>query len=70
MMASEHRYVKGMLFRWAYIDSHGQVHKLEDGSVMVFSRNSEDMSKKYPDLVEQLPRVRTLLVTLNGVFFV
>lgn len=30
---------------------------LEDGSVAVFSRNSEDMSKKYPDLVEQLPRV-------------
>jgi DNA ligase-1 len=34
-----------------------QVHKLEDGTVGVFSRNSEDMSKKYPDLVEQLPRV-------------
>jgi len=34
-----------------------QVHKLEDGSVGVFSRNSEDMSKKYPDLVEQLPHV-------------
>ncbi|CAE6425873.1 unnamed protein product [Rhizoctonia solani] len=33
-----------------------QVHKLEDGTVAVFSRNSEDMSKKYPDLVEQLPR--------------
>ena len=32
------------------------VHKLEDGTVAVFSRNSEDMSKKYPDLVEQLPR--------------
>lgn len=30
---------------------------LEDGTVAVFSRNSEDMSKKYPDLVEQLPRV-------------
>ncbi|KAF8898762.1 hypothetical protein BD779DRAFT_1485423 [Infundibulicybe gibba] len=26
------------------------------GTVSVFSRNSEDMSKKYPDLVEQLPR--------------
>jgi DNA ligase 1 len=36
-----------------------QVHKLEDGSVGVFSRNSEDMSKKYPDLVEQLPNVST-----------
>lgn len=34
-----------------------QVHKLEDGTVGVFSRNSEDMSKKYPDLLEQLPRV-------------
>ena len=33
------------------------MHKLEDGNVGVFSRNSEDMSKKYPDLVDQLPRV-------------
>ena len=32
---------------------------LENGKVGVFSRNSEDMSKKYPDLVEQLPRVST-----------
>lgn len=35
-----------------------QVHKLENGDVAVFSRNSEDMSKKYPDLVDQLPKVR------------
>ena len=40
-------------------DLQTQVHKLEDGTVAVFSRNSEDMSKKYPDLVEQLPRVST-----------
>ena len=38
-----------------------QVHKLEDGTIAVFSRNSEDMSKKYPDLMEQLPRVRVFL---------
>ena len=35
-----------------------QVHKLENGKVAVFSRNSEDMSKKYPDLVDQLPKVK------------
>ena len=33
------------------------MHKLEDGTINVFSRNSEDMSKKYPDLMEQLPHV-------------
>ncbi|KAJ8083979.1 ATP-dependent DNA ligase Cdc17 [Marasmius tenuissimus] len=41
---------------YKYDGERAQVHKLEDGTVGVFSRNSEDMSKKYPDLVEQLPR--------------
>ncbi|KAG8712971.1 hypothetical protein FRC08_013845 [Ceratobasidium sp. 394] len=41
---------------YKYDGERAQVHKLDDGSVAVFSRNSEDMSKKYPDLVEQLPR--------------
>ncbi|EKM83893.1 hypothetical protein AGABI1DRAFT_51454 [Agaricus bisporus var. burnettii JB137-S8] len=41
---------------YKYDGERAQVHKLEDGSVAVFSRNSEDMSKKYPDLVEQLPK--------------
>ena len=44
-----------------YDGERAQVHKLEDGTVAVFSRNSEDMSKKYPDLVEQLPHVRTAM---------
>ena len=42
---------------YKYDGERAQVHRLEDGTVGVFSRNSEDMSKKYPDLVEQLPHV-------------
>lgn len=42
---------------YKYDGERAQVHKLDDGVVGVFSRNSEDMSKKYPDLVEQLPHV-------------
>jgi DNA ligase 1 len=42
---------------YKYDGERAQVHKLEDGTVGVFSRNSEDMSKKYPDLMDQLPRV-------------
>ncbi|KIY71586.1 ATP-dependent DNA ligase [Cylindrobasidium torrendii FP15055 ss-10] len=41
---------------YKYDGERAQVHKLDDGSVAVFSRNSEDMSKKYPDLVQQLPK--------------
>ncbi|KAF9015145.1 ATP-dependent DNA ligase [Cyathus striatus] len=41
---------------YKYDGERAQVHKLDDGTVSVFSRNSEDMSKKYPDLVDQLPK--------------
>ncbi|KAF8905567.1 ATP-dependent DNA ligase [Gymnopilus junonius] len=41
---------------YKYDGERAQVHKTEDGTVSVFSRNSEDMSKKYPDLVDQLPK--------------
>ena len=31
-----------------------QIHRLDNGTVRVFSRNSEDMSQKYPDIVEKV----------------
>ncbi|CAL1695746.1 unnamed protein product [Somion occarium] len=40
---------------YKYDGERAQVHRLEDGTVGVFSRNSEDMSTKYPDLVENIP---------------
>lgn len=45
-----------------YDGERAQLHLEEGGKVSVFSRNSEDMSRKYPDLVEQLPRVRISLI--------
>jgi DNA ligase 1 len=42
---------------YKYDGERAQVHKTEDSTIHVFSRNSEDMSKKYPDLMEQMPRV-------------
>lgn len=42
---------------YKYDGERAQVHLLADGKLAVFSRNSENMSAKYPDLVEQIPRV-------------
>lgn len=41
---------------YKYDGERAQVHLLPSGKLAVFSRNSENMSVKYPDLVEQIPR--------------
>ena len=46
---------------YKYDGERAQVHLLENGEIAVFSRNSENMSAKYPDLVEQVPRVSARL---------
>ena len=60
-MENEHRYFTYSSMLEQTILSTDQVHKLEDGTISVFSRNSEDMSKKYPDLMDQLPTVRYMI---------
>ncbi|KAL1925333.1 uncharacterized protein VTP21DRAFT_216 [Calcarisporiella thermophila] len=37
-----------------YDGERAQIHKLEDGKASIFSRNSENMSAKYPDILERL----------------
>jgi DNA ligase 1 len=39
-----------------YDGERAQVHRLADGSVKIYSRNAEDLTPKYPDLVSALPQ--------------
>lgn len=34
-----------------------QIHILESGEVRVFSRNQEDNTSKYPDIISRIPKV-------------
>ncbi|KAI9330379.1 putative CDC9-DNA ligase I [Zopfochytrium polystomum] len=45
-----------------YDGERAQVHMLEDGTVTIFSRNSENLSNKYPDIVALVPKVVTSTV--------
>ena len=47
-----------------------QIHVLEDGSVQVYSRNSENNTTKYPDIIARMPKVctTTYIVCAVGMF--
>ncbi|KAF9352127.1 hypothetical protein BGX26_010001 [Mortierella sp. AD094] len=39
---------------YKYDGERAQIHKLDDGGMRIYSRNSENMSTKYPDVMERL----------------
>lgn len=42
---------------YKYDGERAQIHKLDDGYMRIYSRNSENMSNKYPDVMERLGKV-------------
>ncbi|XP_065085378.1 DNA ligase 1 isoform X2 [Ochlerotatus camptorhynchus] len=48
---------------WKYDGERAQIHLLEDGSVNIYSRNQENNTSKYPDIIARLDNTRKEAVT-------